>query len=798
MAHFNKNRLPWLVSLVLILGTLAIYGPVVGHDFTTYDDPLYVTENPRVQQGLTAQTVAWAFTTTRGGNWHPLTWLSHALDWQLYGAWPGGHHLTSLLLHLANTVLLFALLRRMTGALWSSAVVAALFAWHPLHVESVAWVAERKDVLSTLFGLLAIRACAAYAQARRPSRYRLALLFSGLSLLAKPMLVTLPFVLLLLDYWPLKRSPRWQRAGEAPATENPPRPLTWTRLALEKWPFFILAGASSLVTFLVQKSGGAVAAFEVMPLTDRLANALTSYVSYLRKMIWPNDLAVFYPLPDSWPAGQVAAAALLLLIVTAIVVVRRQRQPYLFVGWFWFLGTLVPVIGFVQVGLQSMADRYTYIPQTGIFILLVWGVAEMAERWPPGLRAALKVATALALAGCLTLTAFHVRRWQNAETLFTHALAVSSDRFAAHSNLARALGKLGRIEEAAAHFQAALQLQPDAPLPLYNLGLIAVRRGDLQSAMEHYQAALRTRPDYAPARFELANILANQGKLEEAVNQYRECLCTERGVAQIHLNLGIVLAKLGALGDAANQFKAALRLEPDAAETHDQLGTVLQKLMQTESAVWHYSQAVRLKPELIHARLQLGLLLAQQASFEQAKEHFTAVLRLDPTNSVAHYNLGAVFAAQGQPDKAAEEFAEVTRLNPTDADARGRLASVLAQAGKAAAALPHLREALRLQPDWVEGLRMLATLLATHPSSELRNGAEAVRLAERACDLTGHRDPRPLAALAAAYAEVGEFEKAIETAQAVQQLTLASQQEDLARQAAQRLELYRAGKPCRE
>ncbi|MDB6112287.1 MAG: repeat-containing protein, partial [Pedosphaera sp.] len=558
------NKQIWLLRLGLALGVLLAFGPVIHYEFTTYDDPTYVTANPPVQGGVTCQALAWAFTTGHGSNWHPLTWISHMLDCQVFGLNPGGHHLSSLLLHLLNTVLLFTLLQRLTGATWRSALVAALFAWHPLHVESVAWVAERKDVLSATFWLLTLLAYVQYVEGPQPKRYLLTLVLFALGLLSKPMVVTLPFVLLLLDYWPLGRS--GARGADKPA-------VPWSRLAWEKVPFFILAAVSSVVTLGVQKAGGAVATLDDLPFRERSANALLAYGFYLRKVFWPTDLAVFYPLPTALSSWQVIAAGLLLLAVTIAVVICRQSRPYLVVGWFWFLGTLVPVIGLVQVGLQAAADRYTYLPLIGIFILLVWGVADLASRWPQR-RLILGGLTTVILGTCLVLTWLQVRTWKNGITLFTHALAVTSNRFVGHNNLARALGNLGRYDEAAVHLKAALEIQPGAPLPLYHLGLIAAREGKLREAMDRYQAALVSQPDYAPAQFELANILASQGNLKEAALHYQACLRTEPDRTEVHHNLAKVLAQLGALSESVDEFKAVLRLDSNQPEAHDELAGV--------------------------------------------------------------------------------------------------------------------------------------------------------------------------------------------------------------------------------
>ncbi|MDB6018112.1 MAG: Tetratricopeptide 2 repeat protein [Pedosphaera sp.] len=833
MESFKNNRVFRLICLGLVLGTVLAFGAVIQSGFISYDDPEYVTENPHVNGGTVVNKLVWAFTTDAASNWHPLTWISHMMDCAVYGLNPGGHHLTNLLFHIANSLLLFGILRGLTGATWRSGVVAALFAWHPLHVESVAWVAERKDVLSTFFWLLTIGAYARYvneSKVRGPKArvfYGLALGFFVLGLLSKPMVVTLPFVLLLLDYWPLGRL---GKAGMEEVTRQQKPTPVW--LLMEKAPFFILAAAASLVTFLVQQKGGAVNSLSMLALSQRLINAVVSYARYLRKMIWPNDLAIFYPRPSAWPAWEVAVAVLLLLLVTIGVVLWRRRRPYLLVGWFWYLGTLVPVIGLVQVGLQSMADRYTYIPLIGIFVMLVWGVGDGVAQWPQSYRRMVGAGTALILAACLAFTWLQVRMWHDSLTLFQHAIAVTTDNYVAHDNLGVALDKLGREEEAIAELKIGLQLQPQAPLPMHNLGRIFAKQGNDSAALEYYLRALKVQPDYSPAHYDLArllaaqgkweeamihfeeylrkcsdpgdvhynigNLLASQGRLEEAMGQYQESVRLDPDSADAHDNLGLVLVRRGALVDAVEQFKAALRIKPNFPEAEDQLAGAYLKLGRLGGAVVHYGEAVRLKPDFAHAQLKLGLVLAQQGRFDDAKSHLVEVIRLEPTNDVAYYNLGAVFEAQKQFDNAAEGFAQALRIKPDDAETHGRLGSVLAQAGKFEAAMAQYREAIRLQPDLAEALRALAGILSTNAKAELRDGAEAVLLAERANELTGGRNAKVLTALDEAYAETGRFEEAIKIAQQVRELAAAGKQTEVAEKAAQRLELYRAGKAYHE
>ena len=468
-ANLTRNQQSAVICLALALVTAALYWPMTHHEFINLDDQQYITQNAHVQAGLTWPGMVWAFETTEAANWHPLTWISHMLDCQLYGSYPGGHHATNLLLHIANTLLLFLLLNQMTGALWRSAFVAALFAWHPLHVESVAWAAERKDVLSGFFFLLTLIAYTRYvtsggwrvtgkeeiAPASDPSRatrhpslyYWLALLFFACGLMSKPMVVTLPFVLLLLDFWPLGRFSSFKfqvSSSEKPSTPvNRAQAESAARLICEKLPFFALALAGSMATYLAQKAGGATWSQHALPFHLRMANALLAYVRYISKTFWPADLAVVYPYPHHWPAGLAAGAALLLILWTGLFLWRARRSPYLFVGWFWFLGTLIPAIGLVQVGPQSMADRYMYLPGIGLFILVAWGLNDFLNLRPQW-RQMIALAGGAALAGCLVVTRLQLGCWQNSIKLLTHTVAVTPDNYTACNFLGRALDGAGR------------------------------------------------------------------------------------------------------------------------------------------------------------------------------------------------------------------------------------------------------------------------------------------------------------------------------------------------------------------
>ena len=417
------------VTVLLVVATLAVYAQVIRHDFVNFDDDKYVYENSHVRSGLTWKGIAWAFTTTVGGNWHPLTWLSHMLDCELFGLNAGYHHLVNVLLHILNSFLLLLVLEKMTGAFWRSATVAALFALHPLHVESVAWVAERKDVLSTLFFMLILWAYVPYAERPSRKRYGLICAFLVLGLMAKPMLVTVPFVLLLLDYWPLERLQLDESKGSdgtrgRPGRSGGGRKQAALRLIAEKVPLLALVAVSSAVTFVAQQRVGAMSMGTSVPLSGRIANALVSYFAYIGKMFWPSHLAVFYPYRHAVPAWEWAGAALLLVGLSIIVVLAGQRRRYLSVGWFWYLGTLVPVIGLVQVGAQSMADRYTYVPLIGLFLIAVWGAADLTAVWSRG-RTGLRALSGVVIVGCMVATSFQVGTWKNGLTLFGHALKVT-------------------------------------------------------------------------------------------------------------------------------------------------------------------------------------------------------------------------------------------------------------------------------------------------------------------------------------------------------------------------------------
>ena len=782
----RKRTCKVLIIWLLAAGTVGAYWPVFHCGFVNYDDPQYVTRNLVVRQGLSWEGFRWAFSTGSASNWHPLTWLSHMLDCQLFSLNPGGHHATSLLFHVLNTLLLFNLLRRMTGALWRSALVAALFAWHPLHVESVAWISERKDVLSTFFGLLSLWAYVCYVHSKVQSLkskvqepeskvqspkskveggaptqhatrftpslilppspsflYALSLLLFACSLMSKPMLVTLPFLLLLLDYWPLQRL-RLSTLNSQLST------------VFEKLPFFAMSLASSIVTLVVQHR--ATSSLTVLPLWLRLENALVAYGRYLGKTVWPANLAVFYPYLR-WRWWEICGAALALTLLSIVAVRLGRRRPWLPVGWFWFLGSLVPVIGLVQVGIQSMADRYSYIPLIGLFIILTWAVAEWAGKDLRRRRfTALVVLPALTM--CAALSFLQTRFWVSTQTLFAHATAVSDNNFLAHNMLGFELAEQGRLDDALANFQAALSIDPNVPETHNNLAMVLLKQGKVSESLTQSTAALRLKSNFPEAQVNLGRALFLQGNYTQALD---------------HLT-------------------RALPSLPDHPIAHANLGDVLARLDRWDEAIAHYSQALRLQPT---AQVENGLAyaLARRGNLRLAIFHWQAAVQLDPQFAEAHFFLGNALAADGQPHQAITHLQQALRLQPDVSEARLKLAALLLGRRRTAEALQEYRELLRRSPDSFEPMNNLAWILATHPDPKLRDGAEAVRLAERAASLAGSNSASALDTMAAAYAEVGRFAEAAGKIEQAIALAQAAGQTNAFAKFRARLDLYQAEKP---
>jgi tetratricopeptide (TPR) repeat protein len=565
----SRRRVAVICAALFVVVT-AVFLPAIRNDFVNLDDGAYVTSNPAVQGGLTLPAVKWAFTTLHFGNWMPVTWISHMVDCGRFGLSPWGHHLTSVLLHAANTVLLFLVLRRLTGSVWRSLLTAALFGLHPLRVESVAWISSRKDVLSGLFFIAAIGAYARYAERTRDignggggrigtvvAAYLLTLTLFALGLMSKPVVVTLPFVLLLLDGGPLGRA----------GTTWAERRQKASRLLWEKIPFFALAAVHGVATYHAQKALGAVSDQAAAPLPLRLANAVVAYVRYLGKTFWPENLAAFYPFPASLPAAEVAGAATLLLGVTLLVVWLRRR-PWLAVGWFWYLGTLVPVIQLIQVGSHAMADRFTYLPHMGLLIALVWGAGDMAGRW----RRSWVWAGAAAVLLCIPLTVRQIGYWKDSEVLFRHVLAATDkNNWFAYNNLGIVRAEERRFDEAVAFFEKTLQLQPDFAEAHYNLGNVLGDTGCIDKAISQYQQAVRLKPAYVKAHYYLAVSLLARGELDNAIAHFGEALKVKPDYVEAHNDLGVALFNKGRVEDAIRHFQEALRQKPDYADARNNL-----------------------------------------------------------------------------------------------------------------------------------------------------------------------------------------------------------------------------------
>ncbi len=668
---------------------LAVFGQTIVYDFVNYDDGQYVTDNPHVQQGVGVSSIYWAFTNRDCSNWHPLTWLSHILDYQLYGLRAGGHHLTNVLLHAAGAILLFLVLWRMTGNLWPSAFVAAVFAVHPLHVESVAWVSERKDVLSGLFFMLTLAAYLRYVRGGFSSvwYWTVAALFA-LGLMAKPMLVTLPLVLLLLDYWPLERR----------------QALRW--LFVEKIPLFALSAASCAMTLWAERD--AIAAAEGILLPWRIGHAVVAYAAYLVQSVYPANLAVLYPHSgNSLPMWKIAAALLVLASATAVVFYRRRRNPYLLVGWLWYLVMLAPVIGLVQVGVQTRADRYTYLPQIGLCIALAWWAADVVRAWP-ACRWALGAASTLAVAVLAVVAARQTTHWRNSEALWTHALACTEGNSVAHCCLGLDLENRGRIQEAVAEYGRSLKTNPANIKAHNNLGVVLMNQGRFDEAIQHYREAIRLRSDRAEPYCNLGRALALMGQTDAAVAEYQKALKLKPDFADAHNGLGLILTNCGRFDEAIAQCREALALKPGWAEAHYNLGMALARRGEIVAATAQFQIAVKIKRDYAEAYIGLGNVLTGQQRCDEAIAQYRKALKLKPELAEAHFNLGVTLTGRGRLDEAMPEFEEVVKLVERVPQSAGgqaarmldAIATVYAEAGRFTDAAATAGKALKIAERW--------------------------------------------------------------------------------------------------
>ena len=540
MSETKSKSLIIFVYAILALSIVIVFGQTRNFDFITLDDMIYVSENTHVITGINFDNFLWAFESTVSANWHPLTWLSLMLDCQLFGQNPGRIHIVNVFFHLLNTLLLFSILKRMTGVLWPSAFVAAAFALHPMHVESVAWISERKDVLSTFFMMLTLTAYISYVRKGGILLYGLTILGFIFGLLSKPMLVTLPFVFLLLDFWPLNRfsAPAIKASGQKSGMHG----SVWANyrtVIIEKIPFFLLSTASSVITFIMQQKAGAMTDITRLALPYRLANAIVSYTAYIGKMLWPINMAAFYPFDTAkFVLWQICLTALLLVGISVIVIIlgRKRKHRYLPVGWFWFLGTLVPVIGLVQVGEQSMADRYTYIPYIGLFIIIAWGMPELISNWRAK-KAALGIAGIAAIIAMTISSYIQTGYWKNSLSLFSHAIEVTRNNYIAHAGFGEELRKQGNSNLAIEHLTKAIELKPDYSDAILNLGSVMTDRGNTAAAIEYLKKALELKPDFAKAHYNLGIVWQKEGNIDEAISHYERALSLMPDFPNAHYNM---------------------------------------------------------------------------------------------------------------------------------------------------------------------------------------------------------------------------------------------------------------------
>lgn len=698
----RSRTLVLLISLLLILSALIAYWQVQDHPFTSFDDEMYVTNNPPVREGISLRGILWAFTTTHAGNWHPLTWLSHMLDVELFGLNPGGHHLTNLLLHVVNTLLLFLVLLRMTGALWQSAFVAACFGLHPLHVESVAWVAERKDVLSTLFWLVTLWAYIRYTEKPRLTRYFLVVVSFVLGLLSKPMLVTLPFVLLLLDYWPLRRLQLSSAAETGQPDSSVPRrgeqthPVSY--LLLEKLPLFLFTAGSCFLTLMAQSQSGALGSLERLAIGSRIANALVSYVSYIGKMFWPSGLAVLYPHSIDIPLGQAVGAGLLLLAVSTFVLRMARKSSPLIVGWLWYLGTLVPVIGLVQVGVQTRADRYTYVPLIGLFLMIAFGIPGILPRGRHR-DTILGIAGVLAVSVLMVLTRAQVGFWKNDVTLYEHTLRVTTNNAVVHNNLGVVLARVRRDEEALPRYQEALRINPNYADAHHNLGALFARQGNTGEATAQFREALRLQPNKIETHNALGVLLVQQGNEEEARVHFTKVLGVHPRDAEAHHHLGKLFFRKGKMREAIDHFREALNVRPGDDKLHTDLGAALIREGRPQEAFAHLSRALEINPTSAEAHHNLGVLLLHQGKNQEALPHLAEALRANPQDAQVHYFLGVVFIRLQRPDEAVSHLSEALRINPGSGEAHLALGLAYLGMGQKALVLKEYETLKRLHPD---------------------------------------------------------------------------------------------------
>ena len=691
-----------IVYIVLTLATLAVFWQVNQYDFVNFDDIVYVTQNSHIQSGITLDGFRWAFSTTYAEFWHPLTWLSLMFDYQLYGLNAGGYHLTNLILHIMSTLLLFWLFNRMTGSIWRSAFIAALFALHPLHVESVAWIADRKDVLSAFFWMLTLCLYVYYTEKPVIRRHLLVLLCFACGLMSKSMVVTMPIIMILLDYWPLGRL----QVNDQKLSETKIAGIIPLWQLKEKIPFFILSAVFSIITLYAQHNPSS----KNFPLGSKIDNAPVSFVTYLEKTFWPHDLAVFYPFSDQLPVWQIFGAALLILVISTAVMVTVKRLPYLFVGWLWYAITLIPVIGIVQVGNHAMADRYTYIPLIGISIMLAWGIPlllkseEMRKKilFPMGV-VFLAILSVLSWQQC--------GYWKNSYELFTHTLEVTENNYTIHCNLAVLLAGQGDSKAAEFHYMEALKIKPDDKDTNMNFGNLLVRQGRLDEAIERYIAAIKSKPNFVEAYNSLGVAYVQRGNWQKAIEQFSEAVKINPGYLDAQNNLKMALQR--------KQVKESASTKPSADSESSRTfagrmmaGTNLMKKSDLDGAIIHFQEALKIEPKNLNAHVSMGLALGYKRNFDGAINHFRAAIKINPRIPETYNSLAVALTYTGKIEEAIVQLKKAIEINPQFAKAYNTLGVILAKTGKVDEGIAYLKEALRLDQNNAEAKKNLDLLLS--------------------------------------------------------------------------------------
>ena len=770
--RLSQKQIILLISAAIVIATLVAYEPIRSNEFVNYDDDTYITENPNVTGGITRTSIVWAFTHPHYHMWHPLTSISHIVDCQFFGLNPLGHHSVSVLIHIANALLLFWIVNRLTGTIWASAFVAGVFALHPIQVESVAWASERKTVLSGLFWLLTMATYIRYARQPRLGRYLLVLLVFGLCIMTKPVVVTLPFALLLLDYWPLERirgrrtedpaSLRFAVASRRKIAEKERQKASLKWLIIEKIPLLAMSAILAVITFIAQQSGGVVQTLEKTQLVYRIANMFLSYIRYIGKTIWPSGLAVFYPSSNSLNTIT-SICAFIFILISAISIYIGRRKKYIAVGWLWYVGTLVPMIGLIQAGGQAMANRYMYISMLGLLIIIAWAAKDFIASRPR-----MKIVAAILAGGLLSalviLTRIQVSHWQNSMTLYEYGLKVTKNNALIENNYGSTL---------------------------------LIKAGRLNEAEQHFNNAIRILPAFVEARTNLGKVFLMQGKTNEAIVCFNDVLRQNGDLIQAHYYLAMALNAQGKYNDAVKHFAKVLEIDPNYSDARDRMGLSLTAANRLNEAITCFNNVLRKNGDSAEVHYNLAIVSGKQKKYDEAIEHLARVLQLNPTYPEAHNKMGLALMAVGKNDEAIKYLNEGLKINK-DQETYANLGSAYIQVGKYDLAIENLTKAIELKPDNIDVLNKLAWLFAVVDNPTIHNAQKAVEFAQRGCELTSYKDPMLLDTLAVAYAAADRFDEAKATAEKALNIAKETGRENLAVEIQKRIKLYQAGQPYRE